>query len=68
MSPEKFNECHRVDFQYLFRLQASGRTNMFGAAQYLVSERDLDKATAKEVLLYWMENYETLAKELGIEI
>jgi len=68
MSPEKFVECHRVDFLYLFRLQRSGRTNMFGAASYLVSERDLDKLEAREVLSYWMNNYETLAKELGIEI
>ncbi len=68
MSPEKFVECHRVDFLYLFRLQASGRTNMYGAASYLVSERDLGRDTAKEVLLYWMKNYETIAKELGIDV
>jgi hypothetical protein len=41
---------------------------MMGAASYLVSERDLDKATAREVLLYWMENYEVIAKELGVDV
>ena len=55
-------------FKYLFRLQKSGRTNMFGAGEYLQSEQGLDKAKAKEILLYWMENYEALALALNIEI
>jgi hypothetical protein len=56
------------DFRYLYRLQESGRTNMFGAATYLQKERGLDKNKAMEVLANWMDNYEDIAKELGIDI
>jgi hypothetical protein len=56
------------DFRYLYELQASGRTNMFGAASYLVAEQGLDKGKARDVLTEWMNNYEPIAKELGIEI
>lgn len=59
---------NKENFNYLFRLQRSGRTNMFGAAAYLQSEKGLEKNKAKEVLLYWMTNYESVAKELGVEI
>lgn len=55
-------------FKYLFDLQQSGRTNMFGAAPFLEDAFDLDKRKAKDVLLYWMENYESIAKELNIEV
>ena len=55
-------------FKYLYRLQESGRTNMWGAAEYLQTEMGLGKKKAKEILLYWMQNYETIAQELGIEI
>ena len=51
------------DFRYLYKLQKSGRTNMFGAAAYLERERGLDKAKAKEVLLEWMQGYEEIAKD-----
>ncbi len=57
-------------FFYLFRLQEDGTTNMFGAAQYLVdmfvSATDaLNKSQAREVLQYWMANYESLKEEMG---
>lgn len=55
-------------FQYLFKLQESGRTNMFGAAPYLQKAYGLDKTEAKNVLLEWMENYETIAERLKVEI
>lgn len=55
-------------FQYLFELQESGRTNMFGAAPYLQKAYGLDKTEAKNVLLEWMENYETIAERLKVEI
>ena len=57
---------HEEAFRYLFELQESGRTNMFGAASFLVSEQGLDKAIAKEVLLHWMTHYEAIAKLLEI--
>lgn len=53
---------------YLFELQASGRTNMFGASQYLIDEQGLDKAKAREVLSFWMNHYEDIAVELGVEV
>lgn len=56
------------DFRYLYELQMSGRTNMFGAGAYLQREQGLDKNKAREVLQEWMTNYESIAKELGIEV
>jgi len=56
------------NFRYLFDLQSSGRTNMYGAAQYLQDECDLDRQAAKNVLCQWMENYELIAKELGVTV
>jgi hypothetical protein len=56
------------DFRYLYRLQSSGRTNMFGAVKYLESERGLDRNKAKEVLEEWMTNYEPIAEALGVEV
>jgi len=55
-------------FKYLFRLQTSGKTNMFGAAPYLQSSQGMDKAEARTVLGQWMKNYEAIAKELEVEV
>lgn len=55
-------------FKYLFKLQASGRTNMFGAAEFLQREMKTSKELSVEILLYWMKNYENVAKELGVEV
>jgi len=55
-------------FKYLYELQTSGQTNMFGAGQYLERRFGIDRNEAKEILLYWMENYETIATQLSIEI
>ena len=63
----KNNPDNTKYFQYLFDLQASGHTNMFGAGAYLAAEMGLDKREAKEIVLYWMANYDELSKSLGIE-
>ena len=55
-------------FKYLFELQQSGRTNMFGAAAFLQSEMRLDRNKSKAILAHWMTNYDTIAKELGVEV
>ena len=56
-------------FKYLYELQASGRTNMFGAMPFLRKEFiELDKDTAKAILMDWMERYDEIAKELGVEV
>ena len=65
---KEYVQKNQAAFKYLFRLQMSGRTNMFGAAAYLQSERGINKTEARELLMYWMNNYEEIAKELNIEI
>ena len=55
-------------FNFLFVLQQTGVTNMLGAAPYLVKQFEddyLKLPEAREWLMYWMENYETLEEELG---
>lgn len=47
-----------VYMDYLYSLRRSGVTNMFGATPYLQQEFDLDRKTAKTVLLYWIENFD----------
>jgi len=61
-------QAKRGNFEYLFKLQMSGKTNMMGAGQYLQMEQGLDKAEARETLMQWMQNYEVIAKELGVEV
>jgi uncharacterized C2H2 Zn-finger protein len=55
-------------FQYLFDLQESGATNMFGSGAYV--ERDfphLDKKVIDDVIQEWMSNWDSIAKRMGIE-
>lgn len=47
-------------YRYLFELQDSGRTNMWGAALYLVEETDVHYNLAKTILLSWMDNWDEL--------
>lgn len=56
------------EFRYLYKLQASGRTNMFGAGPYVQQKFGCDRAEACKIVVYWMNNYEKIAQELGIEI
>ena len=44
-------------FTYLDELRESGITNMWGAAAYLVAERDLENKEAKAVLKVWMQTF-----------
>jgi hypothetical protein len=41
---------------------------MFGAGQYLQTEMGLDKQAARSILSFWMQNYQTIADELKIEV
>lgn len=55
-------------FQYLFDLQDSGATNMFGAGPYVEREfPHLDKKEVRDVVLEWMKNYEEIHARMGIE-
>jgi hypothetical protein len=42
---------------FLEELRKSGVTNMFGAAPYLVEEFSLSIEEARNILVEWMENY-----------
>lgn len=53
--PEGMTEDH---FIYLDDLRESGRTNMWGAAQYLEDEMDVPRMDAKKYLTHWMETFE----------
>ena len=45
-------------FEYLKVLRDSGVTNMFRAAPYLQEEFNLDRKTARDVLVAWMKSFE----------
>ena len=53
--PEGMTEDH---FLYLDDLRESGRTNMFGAGQFLTDEMDVPRADASKYLTHWMETFE----------
>ena len=54
-------------FKYLFTLQESGVTNMFGSSSYIKNTfTDLSITECNTLLTTWMENYETIKKELKI--
>ena len=63
-----FYNSNIENFDYLFDLRASGRTNMFGAGAYLEQEQGLTRQQARTVLSFWMTNCEEIAKEMGIEL
>lgn len=54
-------------FRFLFRLQESGRTNMFGAPAYLVRELGTDPTEAEGLTREYMSNYDALSKLYGVE-
>ena len=47
-------------FRYLFALQDSGRTNMFGAGVYLQARFRMTESEAKGFVLEYMKDYEAL--------
>ena len=56
-----FEEEKTKYFNFLFRLQKSGKTNMFGAVPYLRQAfPTLTRQSAEAILLEWMENYEAI--------
>jgi hypothetical protein len=56
---EKPTYCTDTHLEYLDDLRDSGVTNMFGAGAYLQKKFFINRAEAKEILLYWMESFET---------
>jgi hypothetical protein len=52
--------CTEEHLLYLDDLRELGTCNMFGAAPYLKDDFPaLTKAQAREILVYWMESFET---------
>ena len=55
----------RIDqkyIDYLNALRESGRTNMYGAGEYLMDTFDLQKAEARKILSNWMKNFQAYQK------
>ena len=42
-------------YAFLEKLRESGKTNMFGAAPYLMVEFGIDEKEAKEILFKWFD-------------
>lgn len=56
-------------FKYLFILQESGVTNMFGASLYIKNKfTDLPISECDTILKKWMENYQAIQNELNKKI
>lgn len=53
------------ELEYLETLRRSGVTNMYGAAPYLKSQFGHDIVRCREILCYWMDNYDRLSEERG---
>ena len=44
-------------FDYLDELRESGRTNMFGAAAYLIGEMNVSRLDASKYVSYWIVTF-----------
>ena len=57
-------------FDYLFELQASGVTNMFGAGPFVSEQFNIGIVEARDLVAYWMKHYEELknAAQKTVEI
>lgn len=66
-APAGYTEEEQRAFQFLFDLQASGRTNMMGAPRYLVNELGLDHGAAEDYTSRYMAEYDELAKTFAVK-
>lgn len=48
---------------YLEELRKSGVTNMFGATPYLQEQFGIGMDRARDILIYWMRNYDRLREK-----
>lgn len=60
---ERPNIVREQHLSYLDRLRESGATNMYGAGAYVIGRFGVNKAQAKEIVLYWMKSFEERMKE-----
>lgn len=62
-----YTEKELTVFKYLFTLQESGVTNMFGSPPYIKNTfTDLSLSECNTLLTTWMENYESIKKEVNL--
>ena len=52
-----FEVMRETAYDYLVELRDSGETNMWGAASYLHRDFPIDRHTARDVLLDWIESF-----------
>lgn len=52
-------------FIYLEELRQSGKTNMYGAAAYIMGDFFLDRTEAQKILSEWMRRYDELSIKYG---
>ena len=51
------DETEREIFEYLDALRKSGATNMYGAGAYLEDEFSMERETAMDYLLKWIQTF-----------
>ena len=52
--PNNVSDMHLI---YLDDLRESGKTNMYGAGQYLEAAFGIDSSMASKILAYWMGSF-----------
>ena len=63
MSKKQYNDEWIEYYQYLEELRQSGVTNMYGASPYLANAYALSERVARNIVVSWMENYDTLLED-----
>ncbi len=64
------NDEEKAVFEYLFELQESGQTNMFGAAAYIIRAPQfaaLGITKATDLVQKWMNNYDAIKVALAAD-
>ena len=59
---DKITQEMKNVFSYLNELRDNGKTNMFGATPYIVNEFNMDKRTAANYLILWMQSFKNEKK------
>ena len=65
------NDSEMIVFEYLFKLQESGMTNMFGAAAYIIRQAQFSYLTidkAEELVNRWMTNWQAIKDIVDVAI
>lgn len=55
----------QIHLDYLDKLRKSGITNMFAAEPYLIREFSLSTQEVREILIYWMNNFDESGTKLN---